>query len=102
MREARQPAGSTLRSSSMEKKHSSKKQSVLILKADKLYAESLRQLTRAVLPHAEIRIALSVANAARLLAEELVDLLVTGVGSSLGGDVLELLSGALKFPAQAR
>lgn len=66
--------------------------SVLILKADRLYADVLRQLIIAVVPGAVVRHTASVANAAAIMSRQPQDLLVTGAGTSLEGDVLDLLS----------
>lgn len=76
--------------------------SVLILKADRLYAETLRRLTLMVLPHATVRVVPDTTSAALALTEGPVDLLVTGVGPSLGGDVFELLSTVACAPVQIR
>lgn len=66
--------------------------SVLIVKADRLYANALRQLTLQIFPSASIRLAASLGDASIALATESVDLLVTGVGTSLGGDALDFIS----------
>ncbi|MBI4623592.1 MAG: response regulator transcription factor [Verrucomicrobia bacterium] len=66
--------------------------SVLIVKADRLYAEALRQLARQIFPQARIKLAASLDSAGTALATENVDVLVTGVGTSLGGDALEFIS----------
>jgi DNA-binding NarL/FixJ family response regulator len=66
--------------------------SVLIVKADRLYAEALRQLTLQIFPGAKIRLAASLCTASTALAMESVDLLVTGVGTSLGGDALDFIA----------
>ncbi len=86
----------------MDKMSPSKNISVLILKADQLYAETLRRLTLAVLPHASIRVAANIASASLTLTEGAADLLLTGVGSSLGGDVFELLANVSGSPALIR
>jgi DNA-binding NarL/FixJ family response regulator len=65
---------------------------VLILKADRLYAEALRQYTLHVFPAARVLVAWSVESARATLASESVDLFVTGVGASLESDVLDLLA----------
>jgi DNA-binding NarL/FixJ family response regulator len=65
---------------------------ILILKADRLYAEALRQYTLHVLPAARVLVAWSVESARTLLATEPVDLFVTGVGATLESDVLDLLA----------
>jgi DNA-binding NarL/FixJ family response regulator len=66
--------------------------SVVILKADRVYAECVRQLALRVFPAARIEIATSVPMAAPLLAAAPIDLFVTGIGVSIDGDVLDLLS----------
>jgi DNA-binding NarL/FixJ family response regulator len=76
----------------MKDPHAAEIRSVLILKADRLYADNLRQLVLTILPHATVKHTASIANAALALAKEPVDLLITGVGLSLDGDVLDLLS----------
>ena len=65
---------------------------VLILKADRLYAEALRQYTLHVFPAARVLVAWSVETAKNVLASEPVDIFVTGVGASLESDVLDLLA----------
>src|SRR5688500_2791058 len=64
---------------------------VLILTADRLYAEALRQYTLHVFPAARVLVAWSVESAKTLLSTEPVDLFVTGVGTTLESDVLDLL-----------
>ena len=76
----------------MESNHTFAVRSVLILKADKLYAHALRQLILSALPKATVRIATSVADGSLALAAAPVDLLLTGLGPSLAGDALDLLS----------
>ncbi len=68
--------------------------SILILKSDRLYAETLRQLIHAALPQAKITLTDSVANAAKIVADAPIDLLVSGIGMSLDGDVLDFLASA--------
>lgn len=75
---------------------------VLILKADRLYADALRHLALRAFPQARIRLADSVAGASTALAAEAVELLVTGVGPSLGGDVLDFLADCAGKIARAR
>ena len=65
---------------------------VLILKADRLYAEALRQYTLHVFPAARVLVACSFESAKSLLTTEPVDFFVTGVGASLENDVLDLLA----------
>ena len=65
----------------------------LILKADRLYAELLRQYILREFPRVHVTLVSSVAAASAALAANRPDLFVTGIGASLEGDVLELLSG---------
>jgi DNA-binding NarL/FixJ family response regulator len=65
---------------------------ILILNADRLYAEFLRQSIHTVFPTARIWTAHSVPMADRVLATRPVEILITGVGASLGGDALELFA----------
>jgi DNA-binding NarL/FixJ family response regulator len=76
----------------MESSESPQVRCVLILKADRLYAEALKQYTLHVFPRARVLVACSVDSARAVLASESVDLFVTGVGSSLDSDVLDLLA----------
>jgi DNA-binding NarL/FixJ family response regulator len=64
---------------------------ILILRDDRLYANALAHSALQVFPAAQITIATSVHSAAAVLAQGSFDLLVTGLGTSVGGDVLELL-----------
>ncbi len=86
----------------MEKKPNPAIPSVLILKADKLYADALHKSALAVLPHANIRIAATVAGASLALTAAPVDLLITGIGLSVGGDVFELFANTLGTDAYIR
>jgi DNA-binding NarL/FixJ family response regulator len=65
---------------------------VLILKADRLHAEALRQYTLRVFPEAHVILALSVELARATLLTHHVDVFVTGAGASLDSDVLDLLA----------
>jgi DNA-binding NarL/FixJ family response regulator len=65
---------------------------VLILKADRLYAEALRQYTLHVFPAARVLVAWSVESARTILISEPVDVFVTGFGATLESDVLDLLA----------
>src|SRR5690606_16852777 len=65
---------------------------VVILKADRIYAEALRQYTLHVFPSARVLVAWSVDAARTLLAAEPVDIFVTGVGASHDSDVLDLIA----------
>ena len=64
---------------------------ILILRADRLYAELLRQYALHVYPNARIKMASSIDAAETLLAAGDISLIVTGIGPSLRGDVLDLL-----------
>jgi DNA-binding NarL/FixJ family response regulator len=66
--------------------------SILILKADRICADALALLTAKLFPHATIRVVLSIARARQALLAEPVELMVTGLGMSLGGDPLEFLA----------
>lgn len=66
--------------------------SVLILKADRIFGDALRQLVQRILPRAEIRLEHSLKAAAKALAAQPAELLITGVGASLGGDAIDFLS----------
>lgn len=66
-------------------------QSVLIVKADQLYAEALRDLVLGVFPSAVVKLAHTIESASRAFADEVFDLLVTGLGPSLGGDMLDFI-----------
>jgi DNA-binding NarL/FixJ family response regulator len=74
---------------------------VLILRSDRLYAELLRQAVLQVFPRAQVRITANVDAAHAVLGAERIDLLITGVGASGEGDVLDLLlrRTAQSFPA---
>ena len=63
----------------------------LILKADKLYAEMLRQYVLRVSPGALVYSVATVVEAQRSLDETHTELFITGIGSSLEGDVLDIL-----------
>src|SRR5687767_2107119 len=76
----------------MDSFHTPPLRCVLILKADRLYAEALRQYTLHVFPAARVLVAWSVESARTLLITESVDLFVTGVGATLVSDVLDLLA----------
>lgn len=66
--------------------------SVLILKADRIYAEALRQHIQGVFPDANVRTSVSLESARQILMSESVDLFVTGAGASLDCDVIDLLA----------
>ena len=74
---------------------------VVVLKAARLYAEALRQYTLHVFPQARVFVAWSVDSAKSLLANEPVDLFVTGVGTNLESDVLDLIAQQAE-PSRAR
>ncbi len=63
----------------------------LILEADKLYAEMLRQYVLRVSPGAQVYSVATVVEAQRSLDETHTELFITGIGSSLEGDVLDIL-----------
>jgi DNA-binding NarL/FixJ family response regulator len=65
---------------------------VLIVKPDRLYAEALRELTLRAFPAADVRLASTLEHARAALRTAAVDVLVTGVGASLGGDVIDFLA----------
>jgi two-component system capsular synthesis response regulator RcsB len=75
---------------------------VLILKADRLYADYLRESVGRTFPQARIVVTSTVTAAAVALALERVDLLVTGVGAALEGDVLDLLARRAGEPTAER
>lgn len=66
--------------------------SVLILKADRLYAEALRQYTLHVFPSAHVQVAWTIEDARSILRTGDVDIFVTGVGATLESDVLDLIA----------
>ncbi len=72
---------------------------ILILKADRLYAEALRQHTSHVFPQARVLTAVTINEAREILGDCEIDLFVTGVGASLESDVLELLGTLVGNPA---
>lgn len=65
--------------------------SLLILKADQIYADALRQIAIAVLPGTQVRIASHVAEARRSLQQEPAQFVLSGLGSSSEGDGLDFL-----------
>jgi DNA-binding NarL/FixJ family response regulator len=75
---------------------------VLILKADRLYAEALRQYTLHVFPDARVLVASTVESAREILTNEPIDLFVTGVGASLDSDVLDVLAQETRDPHRLR
>lgn len=75
---------------------------VLILKADRLYADGLRQNAERVLQPACVTIASSVSAARSILSTERIDLFITGVGESLEGDALDLIAQCKRSPLRAR
>ncbi|MDO8543509.1 MAG: LuxR C-terminal-related transcriptional regulator [Opitutaceae bacterium] len=82
--------------------HLPHRDSVVILKGDKLYAQTLRQLTLRLLPGSNVRIATSVARASTLVRTRRADLLVAGTESSINGNVVDFLAVCSKPPAPAR
>ena len=75
---------------------------ILILKADRLYAEFLRQHVGHAFPRVRTTIASSVAEARELLGRVAFDLFLTGVGEHTGGDALELVAQCKREPLRAR
>jgi DNA-binding NarL/FixJ family response regulator len=65
---------------------------ILILKADRIYAEALKQYTLHVFPRARVLLACSIEAAHAILKSESIDIFVTGVGASMDSDVLDLLA----------
>jgi hypothetical protein len=63
----------------------------LILREDRVYAGALGATVLRVFPQAQISLATTVESAAKLLATGSIDLLVTGLGHAIEGDVIELL-----------
>jgi DNA-binding NarL/FixJ family response regulator len=63
----------------------------LILREDRVYAGALGTTILRVFPQAQISLATTVEATAKLLAAGSIDLLVTGLGHGIEGDVLELL-----------
>lgn len=74
---------------------------ILILKADRLYAEGLRKEAAGVFPAAQFTLVNRLKSAAAQLASGAFDLLVTGVGFP-DGDVLDLLAERGGDPRSAR
>lgn len=72
--------------------HRKSPRSILIVKADQVYAEALGHLAASVFPAAKIKLATSNASARLASTAEPFDLLVTGLGVELGGDMLDFLS----------
>ncbi len=75
---------------------------VVILKADQLYAATLRAHVDAVLPGARITVAPTVAAARTLLERAPVDLLLGSLGEGPEGDALDLLAQSTRAPRRAR
>jgi len=65
---------------------------ILIVKADLVYGEALRHMVRRIFPLARIKLETSVGRARMTLAAEPVELLLTGIGASLGGDAIDFVS----------
>src|SRR5688572_5884629 len=64
---------------------------VLILTADRLYAEVLRQAALQTFARADIKLTASVEDARTALAAQTVDLFITGIGAPHEDDVLDLI-----------
>lgn len=75
---------------------------VIILKADQLYAATLRAHVEAVLPGARITVAPHVTAARALLDRAPVDLLLGSLGEGPEGDALDLLAQSTRAPRRAR
>jgi len=75
---------------------------VLILKADRLYADTLRRHAEQILHPAEITIVGTVAAARDFLARAAIEVFITGLGESLEGDALDLIAQCKKPPFCAR
>jgi DNA-binding NarL/FixJ family response regulator len=73
---------------------------IVILKADRLQADLLRQIVSSVIPNARCSVASKIEQA-RAMLEHPVDLLVTGIGS-FDEDVLELIALSTRNPRRAR
>lgn len=87
----------------MDNRNASPQQArVLILKADRLYADSLRQHTKRVLRSVEITIVSSLTAARAHLSHEIFDVFITGLGESCEGDTLDLIAQCKKPPLHAR
>lgn len=76
--------------------------SILILKADRLCAEALRQLTRNALPDARVTVVTTIPAAAAALADNPCDLVITGSGAQLSGDMLDFLADQMLASRRAR
>jgi DNA-binding NarL/FixJ family response regulator len=72
---------------------------VLILKADRLYAEALARRTAVALPAARLILAPTVADARAAIATGEVELFISGLGDAQEGDVLELIAQCSRQPA---
>jgi DNA-binding NarL/FixJ family response regulator len=75
---------------------------VLVLKADRLSADSLRHNIESVLHPADITVVTSVAAARKVLTAGKFDLFITGLGDALEGDPLLLIAQCKKPPLRAR
>lgn len=75
---------------------------IVILMTDRIYAESLGELARRPFRLAQVDIATSVDDAAARLARGPADLLVTGIGFDIAGDVPGLLAHYLQPPHAGR
>lgn len=75
----------------------------LILEADRLYAEMLRQYVLRVSPEAQVFCVATVVAAQRFLDEMHAELFITGIESSLEGDILDILiPRAARLPSSCR
>lgn len=75
----------------------------LILAADRLYAEMLRQYVLRVSPNAQVSSVATVVAAQRFLDDTRAELFITGIDSSLDGDVVDILiRRAAQLPSSCR
>lgn len=74
----------------------------LILKPDRLYAESLRQCAERALPGWQVTTVGSVPAATAMLAKHPVDLFITSLGEAIEGDALHLVARSKDCPIRAR
>lgn len=74
---------------------------ILVLKADRYYLRAIERSAKEVFPGAAIRLATRIAEAAAILGESTVDLLLTGVGM-VDGDVLDHLAEWTQEPRKVR
>jgi DNA-binding NarL/FixJ family response regulator len=85
----------------MKPKYPEAVRAVLILNADQLCAEILRQYVQRAFPHAQISLVGSVDAAAMALAATFFDLFVASAAVPLEGDILDLMSRCAADPSNA-